>query len=90
MLVIAPITALVREQVQKMNKLGVNAALLENNTYAEVTKMDEVQILYCNPECLFGGQECKITTDMQSLFLRHESSEKEISLIAVDEAHKII
>ena len=87
--VISPITALVREQVLKMLDLGINAALLGNETNADVLKMDSVQILYCNPESLFVGPNVQKSKNMENLFARHETGEKKISLVAIDEAYKV-
>ena len=45
----------IREQVLKLQHLGVKAALLGNDTVGNVDEMNDVQILYMNPECLFNG-----------------------------------
>ena len=86
-LVISPISALIREQVLKLQDLGVKAALLGNDTDGNVDEMDNVQILYMNPECLFTGSEP--TKNMVRLKDRHQNGVKRISLIAIDEAHKV-
>ena len=80
-LVISPITALVREQVLKMLDLGINAALLGKETNADVLKMDSVQILYCNPESLFVGPNVQKSKNMENLIARQETGEKKISLM---------
>ena len=72
-----------------MLDLGINAALLGNETSADVLKIDSVQILYCNPECLFVGPNVQKSKNMENLIARHETCEKKISLVAIDVAHKV-
>ena len=86
-LVISPISALIREQVMKLQKLGTNAALLGNDTEGNVEDMDHIQILYMNPECIFNGKDP--TKNLLRLKERHNTRIKIISLISVDEAHKL-
>ena len=78
-LVISPISALIQEQVIKLQGLGEKAALLGNNTDGDVAQMDDVQILYMNPE----------SKNMDRLKDTHQNDIKRISLIAIDEAHKV-
>ncbi len=81
-LVISPLIALMKDQVDALNANGIPAAYInssqsetENNTILESVKASEIKLLYLAPESLS--------------FFEQLSQVCEISLIAVDEAHCI-
>jgi ATP-dependent DNA helicase RecQ len=83
-IVISPLIALMKNQVDQLNALGVNAQFLNSTlTKAEITKVKretlsgEVRLLYVAPESL-------TKEDTISFLLRSK-----ISFIAIDEAHCI-
>ncbi len=81
-LVISPLIALMKDQVDALNANGINAAYvnssqteLENNSILEQVKNGTIKILYLAPESL--------------TFFEQLSQICKVSLIAVDEAHCI-
>lgn len=81
-LVISPLIALMKDQVDALNANGIPAAFVnssqtttENNSIVERVKAKEIKLLYLAPESL--------------AFFEQLSQVTEISLIAVDEAHCI-
>src|ERR1700712_2064098 len=83
-IVISPLIALMKNQVDQLNALGVNAQFLNSTlTKAEITKVKrdvingEVRLLYVAPESL--------TKEENIAFLKKGN----ITFIAIDEAHCI-
>ena len=83
-IVISPLIALMKNQVDQLNALGVNAQFLNSTlTKAEITKVKketlrgDVKLLYVAPESL--------TKEENLAFLR----KAQISFVAIDEAHCI-
>lgn len=83
-LVVSPLLALMKEQVQQLNFLGISAAFLssefddeqEEQIYTRL-KNDEYKILYISPERLLNATFLENIVDVQ------------LSFLAVDEAHCI-
>src|SRR6185503_14741652 len=83
-IVISPLIALMKNQVDQLNALGVNAQFLNSTlTKAEITKVKketlrgDIKLLYVAPESL--------TKEENLAFLR----KAKISFVAIDEAHCI-
>ncbi len=83
-IVISPLIALMKNQVDQLNALGVNAQFLNSTlSKAEITKVKketlngEVKLLYVAPESL--------TKEENIAFLKNSN----ISFVAIDEAHCI-
>ncbi len=81
-LVISPLIALMRDQVESLNQLGVRASVLNSTlTYGEV-KQTEQKLLEGSLDLVYVSPEKLLTPD----FLDH-LGKCELSLIAIDEAH---
>jgi len=85
-IVISPLIALMKDQVDALNVTGIPAAFLnstqssnEQNDIIARLKSNRIKLLYLAPERLFRS-ESKLTDFLQSL---------KVSLIAIDEAHCI-
>jgi ATP-dependent DNA helicase RecQ len=83
-LVISPLIALMKDQVDGLNQIGITAAFLnstqsysQQRAIAEKVQKGEIKLLYLAPERLFSENG-------QTLDLLRNS---QISLVAIDEAH---
>ncbi len=83
-LVISPLIALMKDQVDRLRKLGISAVALNSSlTYAETralvrrARTGEINLVFAAPERL------------ESTIFREELSSLPISLLAIDEAHCI-
>jgi ATP-dependent DNA helicase RecQ len=85
-IVISPLIALMKDQVDSLNVNGIPAAFLnssqnpnEQALLAQKLKNNEIRLLYLAPERLFGN-DSKLVSFLKTL---------PVSLIAIDEAHCI-
>jgi ATP-dependent DNA helicase RecQ len=85
-IVISPLIALMKDQVDSLNVNGIPAAFLNSSQSPEeqiqlATKLrnNQIKLLYLAPERLFGN-ESKLISFLKTM---------EVSLIAIDEAHCI-
>lgn len=83
-LVVSPLVALMKDQVEKLNQLGIHAAAIYSGMPQKEIKIilgnciqDQIKFLYISPE--------RIQTELFQVSIR----EMNISLLAVDEAHCI-
>jgi ATP-dependent DNA helicase RecQ len=82
-LVVSPLVALMEDQVTSLKKNGVRADFLNSSQTREeqeLIKIEDLQLLYVSPEKLLGSE---------SSFLEYLSSNFNIRLVAIDEAHCI-
>ena len=85
-IVISPLKALMKDQVENLKQKGINSAcflnsdlsFIEKNRYIEKIKRGEKSIIYLSPELLQGSSD--ITTII---------GDREIGLVVIDEAHTV-
>ncbi|WP_405606142.1 ATP-dependent DNA helicase RecQ [Polaribacter sp. Asnod1-A03] len=83
-LVISPLIALMKDQVENLNQKGIKAA-----TFPSGTSQDELITLFDNIK--FGGVKFLYISPerLQSFFIQQKIKELNINLVAIDEAHCI-
>ena len=81
-LVISPLLALMRDQVESLNQLGVRASVLNSSLAYGKIKATEQKLLEGSLDLVYVSPEKLLTQE----FLDHLSKCK-LSLIAIDEAH---
>lgn len=81
-IVISPLIALMQDQVDALNELGVRAAYLNSSLDNETQRQTEQQLLNGELELLYVAPERLLTTRMLSLL-----DKIDIALFAIDEAH---
>jgi len=81
-LVISPLIALMRDQVESLNQLGVRASVLNSTLTYRETKATEQKLLEGSLDLVYVSPEKLLTQE----FLDH-LRKCELSLIAIDEAH---
>ncbi|MBC8287384.1 MAG: DNA helicase RecQ [Nitrospinae bacterium] len=81
-LVISPLIALMRDQVESLNQLGVRASVLNSTLTHRETKATEQKLLEGSLDLVYVSPEKLLTQD----FLDHLGKCK-LSVIAIDEAH---
>ncbi|MBS9766799.1 MAG: RecQ family ATP-dependent DNA helicase [Flavobacteriaceae bacterium] len=83
-IVISPLIALMKDQVEELNKKGLKAVALQSNfSQDEVIRIFD-NILYGTVKFLYLSPE-----KLQSEFIREKIQQLSVSLIAIDEAHCI-
>jgi len=80
--VVSPLIALMQDQVEALNELGVRAAYLNSTLDAETQRQTEQQLLNGELTLLYVAPERLLTERMLSLL-----SQTELALFAIDEAH---
>jgi len=81
-IVVSPLIALMQDQVDALNELGVKAAYLNSSLDNEIQYQTEQQLLNGEIELLYVAPERLLTERMLSLLERIQ-----IALFAIDEAH---
>jgi len=81
-IVISPLIALMQDQVDALNELGVRAAYLNSSLDNQTQRQTEQQLLNGELELLYVAPERLLTTRMLSLL-----DKIDIALFAIDEAH---
>ncbi len=83
-IVISPLIALMKDQVDELNKKGVKAVALQSNlSQNEMIRIFD-NMLYGNTQFLYLSPE-----KLKSEFIREKIQQLTVSLIAIDEAHCI-
>ena len=85
-IIISPLKALMKDQIENLKSRGVNNAcflnsdlsFIEKNNYVEKIKQGEISLIYLSPELL------QINSDITNLI-----GDREIGLIVIDEAHTV-
>ena len=85
-IIISPLKALMKDQIENLKSRGVKNAcflnsdlsFIEKNNYVEKIKQGEISIVYLSPELL------QINSDITNLI-----GDREIGLIVIDEAHTV-
>jgi ATP-dependent DNA helicase RecQ len=84
-IVISPLIAIVEDQVNMLNSLGIKAVMLGKNDVidSKARTTAEFQYVYASPEILLGRNEWRTA-------LKSPAYQDKVKLLVVDEAHLVI